>query len=207
MRRHHRWSEEEKEYLKQIVKNTTIRDIRKLMIEKFNYEYTHQQIAGAMKRYNFKNGINPMFEKGFTPWNKGKNMNVEAWNKGKKGFIPWNKGLKTGSSHKRNEVGAEYIDSRGYTHIKVENPSTWKLKHHFVYEKHYGSVEKGYCVIFADKDKTNFNIDNLIKVKTGDLMIMNMNGLTYEDAELTKVGVNVAKLISQTNKKTKKLKK
>ena len=33
------------------------------------------------------------------------------------------------------------------------------------------------------------------------------NSLTYEDAELTKVGVNVAKLISQTNKKTKKLKK
>ena len=35
-------------------------------------------------------------------------------------------------------------------------------------------------------------------------MIMNINGLIYEDAELTKVGVNVAKLIGQTNKKAKK---
>ena len=35
-------------------------------------------------------------------------------------------------------------------------------------------------------------------------MIMNLNGLVNEDAELTKVGVNVAKLISQTNKKAKK---
>ena len=192
---HHRWSNEEKEYIKEISKDRPIREIRRLMTEKFNYEYSYQQITSAMRRYNCKNGISPRFEKGFTPWNKGRKCDD---------IIPWNKGKKMGPSYNRCEIGTEHIDSKGYTLVKVENPDKWKLKHHLIYEKHYGEIEKGYCIIFADKNKTNFNIDNLIKVKTGDLMIMNLNGLVNEDAELTKVGVNVAKLISQTNKKAKK---
>ena len=194
MTTYHRWSEEEKEHLKKIAPNTPIEQIQRLMTKKFNYEYTYRQITAVMRRFNVKNGLTThLFEKGSTPWNKG--------TKGK--TIPWNKGKKMGPSYNRSEVGTEYVDKRGYLHVKIENPDKWKLKHHIIYENHYGPIEKGYNVIFADKDKRNFSIDNLIKVKISELMIMNKNGLIYEDTELTKLGVNVAKLISKTNDKVK----
>ena len=194
MRRNHRWSEEEKAYLRKIAKNTPIKQIQEMMSKKFNYEFNRGQITKAMFRFGALNGNDPRFKKGCEPWNKGKKIDIE----------PWNKGKKIGASYNRSDIGTEYIDTKGFTYVKVSNPSEWKLKHHIIYEKHHGPIDSGHCVIFADKDKTNFNIENLIKVKTGDLMIMNINGLIYEDAELTKVGVNVAKLIGQTNKKAKK---
>lgn len=58
----------------------------------------------------------------------------------------------------------------------------------------------GYKVIFADKNKRNFNPDNLILVTDSEALIMNNNKLIYEDAELTKIGSLIAKVIDKTNK-------
>lgn len=58
----------------------------------------------------------------------------------------------------------------------------------------------GYKVIFADKNKRNFDPDNLILVTDSESLIMNTNKLIYEDAELTKTGSLIAKVIDKTNK-------
>ena len=191
MRRHHRWSEEEKTYLRKIAKNTPIKQIQEMMSKKFNYEFNRGQITKAMLRFGALNGNDPRFKKGNEPWNKGKTINVE----------PWNKGKSLGPAYNRSDIGTEHIDTKGFTHVKVSNPSGWKLKHHLIYEKHYGPIEEGYLVIFADKNKNNFDINNLIKIKKSELLTINSNGLYYDDAELTKVGVNVAKVIEMINKK------
>ena len=191
MRRHHRWSEEEKAYLRKIAKNTPIKQIQEMMSRKFNYEFNRGQITKAMLRFGALNGNDPRFKKGDEPWNKGKKMNID----------PWNKGKRLGPAYNRSDVGTERTDTKGFIHVKVSNPSGWKLKHHLIYEKHYGPIEEGYLVIFADKNKNNFDINNLIKIKKSELLTINSNGLYYEDAELTKVGVNVAKVIEMINKK------
>ena len=193
MKKNYRWTDKEIKYIREIAPNTTIKDITKKMSEKFNYEFRQRQITAAMRRYDAHNGLNPRFEKGITPWNKGK-----------KGQIPWNKGKKMKPSIFRSEIGTEHIDPKGYTYVKIENPDIWKLKHHIIYEKHYGKIEKGYCIIFADKNKSNFNIDNLVKIKNSELLALNTSGLFYEDADLTKTGVNLIKLISKSNELNKK---
>ena len=49
----------------------------------------------------------------------------------------------------------------------------------------------------------NFDIDNLIAVSKSEMLILNNNNLRFEDKELTKVGVNIAKVIDKAKKVSK----
>lgn len=54
--------------------------------------------------------------------------------------------------------------------------------------------------MFADKNKRNFDIDNLILVSKSEDLIMNNNKLLFSNKELTKTGHLIAKVIDKTNK-------
>lgn len=62
------------------------------------------------------------------------------------------------------------------------------------------TYQLGYKVIFADKNKRNFSPENLILVSNSEALIMNNNKLIYEEAELTKSGSLIAKIIDKSNK-------
>ena len=98
-------------------------------------------------------------------------------------------------------VGDERIDMNGYTYIKVKQPNKWVLKHRWLYEKEKGEIPKGYNLIFADGNKQNLNLDNLILVSNSELFIMNQKGLYKQDKELTKSGAIVAKVLDKVNKR------
>jgi hypothetical protein len=190
-KRLHKWSEEEKEYLASIIKGRTYKKIAALMKDKFNYDFTDQQIKGAMNRYSLRTETTGCFRKGSIPWNKGTRGRTGA-NKTsfKKGTIP----------PQYRSVGSERINRDGYIEVKVADPRTWKLKQRYIYEQYHGEIPKGYYVIFADQDKQNFDIDNLIAVSRSEMLILNNNKLIYKDKELTKTGVNIAKILSKASK-------
>ena len=102
-------------------------------------------------------------------------------------------------------VGSERKDPKGYVLIKIAEPDKWIEKHRYIYEKEYGKIPTGYKVIFADRNKENFNIDNLILVTDAESLIMNNKKLIYEEAELTKTGSLIAKIIDRTNKLSKSI--
>ena len=108
----------------------------------------------------------------------------------KKGTIPPN----------QVPVGTESYTKGGYIKVKVADPNKWELKQRLVYKQHHGEVPKGYSVIFADGNIYNYDIDNLIAVSRAELLVINNNKLIYEDKELTKVGVNIAKILSKASK-------
>ena len=190
-KRLHKWSEEEKEYLASIVKGKSYKEIAALMKDKFNYDFTDQQIKGAMNRYNLRTETTGCFRKGSIPWNKGLKGYIGA-NKTsfKKGTIP----------PQYRPVGSERTNKDGYIEIKVAGPRTWKLKQRYIYEQHYGEVPKDHNVIFADGNRQNFDIDNLIAVSRSEMLILNNHKLIYKDKELTKTGVNIAKILSKASK-------
>ena len=70
-----------------------------------------------------------------------------------------------------------------------------------VWEQNNGPIPDGYVVIFADRDKSNFDINNLVLVSRSELLVMNRNNLILDDRELTKTGVMLAKVIDKTNKR------
>ena len=190
-KRLHKWSEEEKEYLASIVKGKTYKEIATLMKDKFNYDFTDQQIKGAMNRYNLTTDTTGCFRKGSTPWNKGlKGYMGPNKTSFKKGTIP----------PQYRPVGSERVNKDGYIEIKVADPRTWKLKQRYVYEQYYGEIPKDHNVIFADGNRQNFDIDNLIAVSRSEMLILNNNKLIYKDKELTKTGVNIAKILSKASK-------
>lgn len=103
--------------------------------------------------------------------------------------------------HNYKPVGSELTKKGGYIMIKVAEPNTWKCKATYIYEQHYGKVPNGYSVVFADRNKNNFNLDNLILVKNKDKLVAKNKHLLFEDKELTKTGLLIAKLINITHEK------
>ena len=190
----HKWTDEEKEYLASIVKGSTYKEIIEKMNDKFEYNFSEEQVKGMMYRNKLTTGTGGYFKKGSTPWNKGLKGYMGA-NKTsfKKGTIPPN----------QVPIGTESITKGGYIKVKVGEPNKWKLKQRYIYEQHYGEIPKDCNVIFADKNIRNFDINNLILVSKAEMLILNNNKLIFEDKELTKVGVNIAKVIDKAKKRSK----
>lgn len=190
----HVWSDDEKEYLKQITPGHHYKEIQELMNEKFEYEFSISQIKGAIGRYKLNTGFNGQFKKGNVPANKGvKGVIYEGCKKTwfKKGHAPIN----------HREVGSERINIYGYTEIKVAEPNKWRLKHHVIYEKHNGPIPKGYNVIFGDRNPMNFDINNLILVSKAQLLKMNQHKLIKNDADITRTGVLIADIYLKIGKR------
>lgn len=156
--------------------------------------------ANMKRRYGIdtRTGINKgCYKKGHMPVNKGtKGMFNVGGNKGsfKKGDIPIN--------HK--EVGSERINADGYVEIKVAEPNIWEHKQRVVYREHYGEIPKGYKIIFADGNKQNLDLDNLLLVSNKEELIMNRNKLIAKDKEITKSGHLIAKVMDKVYEKSKK---
>ena len=116
----HIWSTDEKEYLIKITHGKSYRDILGLMNNKFEYQFSLNQIKSAISRYNLNTGRTGRFEKGRIPANKGtKGLTGANKTSFKKGNTPLN--------HK--PVGSERVSVDGYTEIKVSEPNKWRLKH------------------------------------------------------------------------------
>lgn len=96
--------------------------------------------------------------------------------------------------HNKKNNGEEFISSDGYTFIKIKNK--WIYKHRYIYEKYHGKIPDDYSVIFADQDKGNFNLENLILVRKKDKLVAKNKHLFFHDEELTKTGLLIAKAIN-----------
>jgi hypothetical protein len=101
-------------------------------------------------------------------------------------------------------LGAETKRPNGKVYIKVSDRK-WKLKTHVIYEAANGPVPKGHCIIFADGDKSNFDLDNLLLVSVNEFTIMRNTGLIFPDKELTKTGKAIATLKSNISRHERRL--
>lgn len=146
----------------------------------------------------FNTGYEPtQFKKGHIPANKGK-KGVGGWapTQFKKGHVPAN----------YKPVGSERVSVDGYVEVKVANSRKWKAKHRIVWQNANGPIPKGHVIIFADGNRQNIKLDNLLLISQRELAIMNKRGLITNDAELTKAGILVADIslkIGDLKKKTK----
>lgn len=109
-------------------------------------------------------GKDKRFEKGHTPWNKGKKgVCYSPETSFKKGHMP----------QTYRPVGSLQLREDGYVFIKVADPKTWVQLHRLVWESEHGPIPDGKIVKFRDKDRMNFDISNLYLADRKEHMAQN----------------------------------
>lgn len=178
-------------------------EIMALVNAEFKTDYKINQIKAFRKNHKLISGISGQFTKGHVSANKGrKGYCPPGSEKGwfQKGHVP----------HNHLKLGTEIIDINGYHKIKIGEPNVWKFKHIIIWEEHNGKAPEGYNIIFADGNKDNCDISNLMCITRAENAIMNNQGLRSESVELTKTGLAIAKLkhrISEVQKENRKCQK
>ena len=181
------FTDEIAEFVHSNYKGTGPAKMAQIINQKFKTNYSKQQLKSYYANHNLNSGITGYFEKGHIPFNKGIKGKCAAgcektWFK--KGHTPVN--------HK--PVGSERISKDGYIEIKVAEPNKWMLKHRFVWEKENGPLPKGMIIRFLDDNKLNCNIENMVLVSRAEHIEITRHNLHSCNPEVSKVGVNIAKL-------------
>lgn len=202
----HKYSKIEDQFLIDNVKGITLKELTRRFNEKFNLNLTESSISNRKVKLGIKSGIvGGQFVKGQTSFNKGKKWSEYMSEEGqknsrkttfKKGNIPAN----------RRPIGSERVNARDGVLIKIRDghkTRNWVAKSRYVYEQAHGKIPKGHKVIFADGNNRNFDLDNLVLVSNAEELLLNQHGLIKKDADLTKAGVMVAKVLDKVNKRKK----
>ena len=168
----------------------------------FGREYTTAQIKAYYQNHKLNSGLTGRFEKGHISHNKGlKGCIAPGCEKGwfKKGGQPWD----------TVPVGTIVTKTDGYLWKKIDDKpgiwlQNWKQLHLLLWEEAYGPVPEGYRVIFKDKNKQNCVLDNLALVSMAENVVMNREGLRFENPEHTEAGILIAKIKIAAGKQKKR---
>lgn len=204
-----RYTKEQKDFLIRNNKLRTSQELAELFNEEFDTNITKKNIQYFRRNNKVKCGLSMCFKKGHIPHNKGKKWDDYMSRESQKNCrtTTFKKGNKSSNAV---DIGTEHMrysgskpDDLGYLNIKVcdgKGNKNWIPKQRYIYEQHYGPIPPGHKVIFADGDRFNFDIDNLILVSASEEFIMNQNNLRFNNKSLTKTGSIIAKVIDRTNK-------
>jgi len=187
------------DYIVENVGGTPTNDLAIRVNKEFNTNYTRQQIKSYMSNHGLQNKVDCCFVKGHIPFNKGKKMPSEVYDKCKqtmfkKGNMPVN----------HRPVGSERLNVDGYYEMKVAEPNVWRLKHRVIWEEVHGLIPKGYVVIFLDGNSLHCELNNLMMVSMKVNVRINQINLRFPDKELTKTGVATAKLMCKIGEARKR---
>lgn len=179
----HKYTDEQSKFILENYIGITTNELVKLFNNRFGTNLSESRLRAYKKNRQLSSGVVTRFEKGHISPNKGKKC-VGGWEptQFKKGNKP----------HNYKAIGTERINGDDYVDIKIADPNKWRAKHILVWEEKNGPVPEGYVVIFGDRDKRNFDLDNLILVSRQQLLIMNRKNLIQNDTELTRTGAIIA---------------
>jgi hypothetical protein len=191
-------TQEQHDWFEETVPGRSYREMRELLQSVWGVAMTEGQVKSFMARHHLRNRRDARFKPGCAPINKGrKGIRLSPQTEFKPGHRPAN----------WKPVGSERISKDGYVEVKVGEPKKWQHKHVFRWEQAHGPRPKGHAVIFADGNKRNFSLDNLILVSRHELLVLNRLGLLHSDADLSRSGIAVAKLITEIENRQKAGKK
>lgn len=185
----HRYTDSERKFFARYIPGHTYKEIQKTFVKRFGWDITLGQVKGYMANHKINSGTKGCFTKGHVPANKGqKGICGEGCKK--TWFAPGN----IPKNHR--PVGSERTSVDGYVEIKVEEPGKWKLKHRMIWERAYGAIPKGKCLIFLNGDKTDVRIENLMLIGRNVHARLNQSGLRFADKETTEAAVAVGELLT-----------
>lgn len=154
--------------------------------------FLKSEASGRLKKGRAQMGNDTRFQKGFTPWNKGKKVQSTEGMKAtqfKKGNLP----------HNIKFDGHERINVDGYVEVRVSQ-GKYRLKHRIVWEAVNGIVPKEMCIVFKDGNKQNCDIGNLEIITRAENM--KRNTIHRYSEELKPVVILIGKLKNKVHEKS-----
>ena len=196
MRQCRRYTQEERDFMKEYVPGHSHKEI----LEAFNERFSPAMSARQLKNFLANNtGKTGRFEKGHVPSNKGKTVSKEMYDvMAPTMFKPGQKPPNT------LPIGTEKMLADGYIWVKIDDKPkvpkrvNWVQKHVLLWEQHNGPVPEGCVIKFLDDDRTNITIENLQLITKAQNARLNQSGLHGPDPEMTKLGIMAADLIMAT---------
>ena len=186
-----RYTGEEIDFLRKNAPGRHYREIVEMFNRKFEYQIDTKKLRETLKNHKISTGLTGRFEKGITPHNKGRKYpgtgNKTTFRKG-------------ATPHNKMKVGEDAITTDGYVKTKIAEPDVWEFKHKLIWIKAHGPIPEKHSIIFADGNKLNLSIDNLLLVSKAELLMLNRKKLISENSELTKTGLNVVKVMNKVYK-------
>lgn len=184
-----KFSEEQIEFLKNFKGEKTLKELATLLKEKYgvetiNINYFRKYLRKLNVDYKYEKYNAGCFKRGFSAWNKGVKTGVKPRRYDKNGDVIW----------LEKPIGSERVEKKGYTLVKIKVPNTWEYKQRVIWKEIHGEIPTNHVIIFADGNKSNFDIDNLICISKNELRQLNRYKLKKDDADLTKVGIGIIKL-------------
>ena len=187
MRMHRHYTSEEIQFVKKNIRGCSYVNIKNLFNERFGLRITLKQMETLIYKHGLRNGIGS-YRPGHVPYSKGKKIGHHNSNY---------------SNYKH--FGSERID-QGRILVKTGH-RTWKSKSVVIWEKANGKVPKGHVVNFADGNKRNFALDNLLLISRKEHGVLNRYKLRSPHAGLTRTGVLVADLKMAIASRKRQIKK
>ena len=174
-----KWTEKEIRFIRAKITGRSYAAVHELFNRHFCLNLTFRQVKYAVDTYTQGNGLNTRYAPGHPNFtNNVKGVHTSRRTEFKPGHKPYNS----------KPIGSESKTSRGFTMVKTAEPDVWRQKHEVIWEAANGPIPKGHIVIFADRNKSNFAIGNLLLVSSAEFMSMTILGLFVSDAELTRTG-------------------
>ena len=158
-------------------------------------ERPRKEVLAFYKNHKLNSGLTGHYEKGHMPWTKGKTQAEIAGSE--EAYVRMRDHcFKAGHApHNQLPVGTELVKDDGYWWKKIAEPNKWRQMHILIYEETHGvKVGRDDVVIFLDNDRNNLDPENLCRITRREHRVMNTKQLRFDHAELTKAGLQVARL-------------
>lgn len=101
-------------------------------------------------------------------------------------------------------IGSERIKTDGMVQVKIAKDK-WEYKQRLIYSKYHNvELTSNDYIIFLDHNRNNFDINNLACVSRHESAILSNQQLFSNNQEITKTGIQIAKLMIKLKAKVSK---
>ena len=185
------FSEAERRFLLDTIPGRHRSETVALFNKTFSKPITLNQLKHFIKLNNIKTVRRAPYEKGTQP--------LTGFKKGEMRYphYAFKKGQKPPNTR---PIGDKHVGTDGYSLVKTGD-NQWQAEHILLWESRYGTVPEGRVLIFADGNKSNISLDNLIMVSRKELGILSAYNLRSSNPDLQRAGITVAKIIAKIKSK------